>query len=46
RGKIYLQFCRPDGSNCCVMQAFEPVVHCVPQQEPKNQLRRRNSASF
>uniref|UniRef100_A0A453I6V7 Uncharacterized protein n=1 Tax=Aegilops tauschii subsp. strangulata TaxID=200361 RepID=A0A453I6V7_AEGTS len=26
--------------------AFEPVVHCVPQQEPKNQLRRRNSASF
>ncbi|KAE8816383.1 ABSCISIC ACID-INSENSITIVE 5-like protein 2 [Hordeum vulgare] len=27
-------------------KAFEPVVHCVPQQEPKNQLRRRNSASF
>lgn len=27
-------------------KTFEPVVHCVPQQEPKNQLRRRNSASF
>uniref|UniRef100_A0ACD5WYJ7 Uncharacterized protein n=1 Tax=Avena sativa TaxID=4498 RepID=A0ACD5WYJ7_AVESA len=27
-------------------KAFEPVVQHVPQQEPANQLRRRNSASF
>ncbi|CAM0872977.1 unnamed protein product [Alopecurus aequalis] len=27
-------------------KAFEPVVQYVPQQEPANQLRRRNSASF